>query len=107
MIGGGLLGLEAAKAMMDIHEFGQIKVIEPFPYVLGRQVDPEGGAMVVEQVRDLGVDLILGKMVDTFLTHEYNNVTGVEFNNGESAEGACVCVAVSTHWMSMDLKSQL
>lgn len=42
VVGGGLLGLEAAKAMMDLQEFGKIKVIESFPYVLARQVDREG-----------------------------------------------------------------
>jgi nitrite reductase (NAD(P)H) len=42
VVGGGLLGLEAAKAMMDLNEFGKIKVIESIPYVLGRQVDAEG-----------------------------------------------------------------
>lgn len=42
VVGGGLLGLEAAKAMMDLEEFGKIKVIESIPYVLGRQVDSEG-----------------------------------------------------------------
>lgn len=42
VVGGGLLGLEAAKAMMDLNEFGKIRVIESIPYVLGRQVDAEG-----------------------------------------------------------------
>ena len=42
VVGGGLLGLEAAKAMMDLQEFGKIRVIESIPYVLGRQVDSEG-----------------------------------------------------------------
>lgn len=42
VVGGGLLGLEAAKAMLDLQEFGKIKVIESFPYVLARQVDSEG-----------------------------------------------------------------
>lgn len=51
--------------------------------------------MVVEQVRDLGVDLILGKMVDKFLTDENHGVTGVAFKDGDTIEGACVCVAVS------------
>jgi nitrite reductase (NAD(P)H) len=46
VVGGGLLGLEAAKAMMDLQEFGQIKVIEGFPYVLGRQVDAEGNSIL-------------------------------------------------------------
>lgn len=42
VVGGGLLGLEAAKAMMDLGEFGKVRVVESFPYVLGRQVDSEG-----------------------------------------------------------------
>jgi nitrite reductase (NAD(P)H) len=50
--------------------------------------------MVVEQVQDLGVDLILGKMVNKMLTDENNNVTGVEFKDGDTVEGACVCFAV-------------
>lgn len=44
VVGGGLLGLEAAKAMLDLQEFGKIKVIESFPYVLARQVDSEGSS---------------------------------------------------------------
>jgi nitrite reductase (NAD(P)H) len=95
VVGGGLLGLEAAKAMMDLQEFSQVKVIESIPYVLGRQVDSEGGAMVVEQVRDLGVDLILGKMVNKILTDENHCVTGVEFKDGATVDGTCVCFAVS------------
>lgn len=50
--------------------------------------------MVVEQVRELGVDLILGKMVKKILTDESHNVTGVEFKDGETVEGTCVCFAV-------------
>lgn len=94
VVGGGLLGLEAAKAMMDLQEFSKIKVIESIPYVLARQVDAEGGAMVAEQVRDLGVDLILGKMVNKILTDENHCVTGVEFKGGDTVEGTCVCFAI-------------
>lgn len=50
--------------------------------------------MVVDQVRELGVDLILGKMVGKFLTDENHGVTGVAFKDGDTVEGACVCVAV-------------
>jgi hypothetical protein len=53
--------------------------------------------MVVEQVRDLGVDLILGKMVNKILTDENHCVTGVEFKDGDTVEGTCVCFAVSSH----------
>lgn len=52
--------------------------------------------MVVEQVRDLGVDVTLGKMMEKISVDENNNVTGLEFKDGEKLEGACVCVAVSS-----------
>jgi nitrite reductase (NAD(P)H) len=51
--------------------------------------------MVVEQVRDLGVDVSLGKMMEKISTDDNNNVTGLEFKDGEKLEGACVCVAVN------------
>jgi nitrite reductase (NAD(P)H) len=51
--------------------------------------------MVVEQVRELGVDLILSKMLNKITTDETGNVTGVEFKDGDTVEGTCVCVAVS------------
>lgn len=58
--------------------------------------------MVVEQVRDLGVDLILGKMVNKILTDENHCVTGVEFKDGDTVEGACVCFAVSAPQMCFE-----
>lgn len=52
--------------------------------------------MVVEQIRNLGVDLTLGKMVNKILTDDDKNVTGVEFKDGDTVEGTCVCFAVSS-----------
>lgn len=57
VVGGGLLGLEAAKAMLDLEDYNKVTVIESMPYVLGRQLDAESGMMVVEQVRNLGVEV--------------------------------------------------
>ena len=95
VIGGGLLGLEAAKAMLDLEVYDKITVIEAMPYLLARQLDRDAGMMVVEQVKDLGVDVVLGKMVSKLTTTENGNVTGVQFKDGDEAEGACVCFAVS------------
>ena len=54
VVGGGLLGLEAAKAMMDLESFGKVKLIERNRWVLSRQLDNDAGSMVVELVRQLG-----------------------------------------------------
>ena len=47
VVGGGLLGLEAAKAMMDLEAFKHVKLIERNRWVLSRQLDGDAGGMVV------------------------------------------------------------
>jgi len=95
VVGGGLLGLEAAKAMMDLEEFGKVKLIERNRWVLSRQLDSDAGGMVVEQVRSLGLDVMLSKRVGRINTDEDNNVAGVTFEDGSKMECACICFAVS------------
>ncbi|TKA81982.1 Nitrite reductase [NAD(P)H] [Cryomyces minteri] len=94
VVGGGLLGLEAAKAMMDLEEFGKFKLIERNRWVLSRQLDADAGGMVVEQVRALGLDVLLSKRVGRIRTDAENNVTGVRFEDGEEMECSCICFAI-------------
>ncbi len=75
VVGGGLLGLEAAKAMMDLECFETVKVIERNRWVLSRQLDNDAGSMVVDQVRSLGVDVLLSKRVGKIEVTENNTVT--------------------------------
>ena len=94
VVGGGLLGLEAAKAMMDLEEFSKVKLLERNKWVLSRQLDGDAGGMVVEQVRNLGLDVMLSKRVGEINTDDSNNVTGVAFEDGESMECTCICFAI-------------
>ncbi|KAH4189732.1 hypothetical protein HBH42_135080 [Parastagonospora nodorum] len=94
VVGGGLLGLEAAKAMMDLEDFGQVRLIERNRWVLSRQLDGDAGGMVVEQVRALGLDVMLSKRVGKILTTEENAVKGVVFEDGEEMECSCICFAI-------------
>jgi nitrite reductase (NAD(P)H) len=96
VVGGGLLGLEAAKAMMDLEEFGQVKLIERNRWVLSRQLDSDAGGMVVEQVRDLGLEVMLSKRVGRIVTDEDNSVAGVVFEDGTKMDCSCICFAVSS-----------
>lgn len=96
VVGGGLLGLEAAKAMMDLEDFGQVKLIERNRWVLSRQLDRDAGGMVVEQVQALGLEVLLSKRVGKILTDDDNSVSGVVFEDGEQMDCSCVCFAVST-----------
>lgn len=95
VVGGGLLGLEAAKAMMDLEDFGRVALIERNRWVLSRQLDADAGAMVVEQVRALGLDVLLSRRVGRILVDEEDNaVRGVRFEDGEEMECSCLCFAV-------------
>lgn len=95
VVGGGLLGLEAAKAMMDLENFAKVKLIERNRWVLSRQLDGDAGGMVVEQVQDLGLDVLLSKRVGKVNTDDDNNVVGVTFEDGQSMDCSCICFAVS------------
>ena len=55
VIGGGLLGLEAAKALMDLDL--QTHVIEFAPRLMAVQVDDGGGKMLSKKIQDLGVSV--------------------------------------------------
>lgn len=46
VVGGGLLGLEAAHAMMDLENFAKVKLVERNRWVLSRQLDGDAGGMV-------------------------------------------------------------
>ncbi|MCW8833912.1 MAG: nitrite reductase large subunit NirB [Colwellia sp.] len=55
VIGGGLLGLEAAKALMDLEL--ETHVVEFAPRLMAVQVDDGGGAMLRKKIQDLGVSV--------------------------------------------------
>ena len=94
VVGGGLLGLEAAKAMMDLESFGKIKLIERNRWILSRQLDNDAGGMVVELVRKLGLDVLLGKRVGKIEVDEDNAVKGVLFEDGERMDCKCLMFGI-------------
>ena len=59
MIGGGLLGLEAAKALHDLRL--QTHVIEFAPRLMPRQIDDAGSRLLVKKIEELGVRVHLQK----------------------------------------------
>ncbi|CAG9940290.1 unnamed protein product [Clonostachys rosea f. rosea IK726] len=87
VIGGGLLGLEAAKALLDLEEVDQVVLVERNRWVLSRQLDQEGGTLVLEKVRALGVQVLLQTRVHN-LVCEDGRLTGLslEGKNGEAGD---------------------
>ncbi|KAK5205133.1 hypothetical protein LTR41_008982 [Exophiala xenobiotica] len=94
VVGGGLLGLEAAKAMMDLEQFGQVKLVERNRWVLSRQLDADAGNMVVDLVRKLGLDVMISKRVGKILTDDNNSVKGLVFEDGEQMDCGCIMFAI-------------
>lgn len=93
-VGGGLLGLEAAKAMTDLQDFGSVKLVDRNKYVLARQLDADAGSLVTEKIRELGLDVMHQKKIARIETDEGNNVIGVTFEDGEKVDCCCICFAV-------------
>lgn len=105
-VGGGLLGLEAAKAMTDLEDFGNVKLIDRNKWVLARQLDGDAGSLVTRKIRELGLDVLHQKRVAEVNTDSEDNVTGITFEDGEHIECCCICFAVS-FYLTRTLKGDL
>ncbi|KAG0155001.1 hypothetical protein PDIDSM_574 [Penicillium digitatum] len=93
-VGGGLLGLEAAKAMTDLKTFGNVKLIDRNKWVLARQLDGDAGSLVTRKIRELGLDVVHQKRVKMVHTDEGKNVDGITFEDGERIDCCCICFAI-------------
>ena len=60
VIGGGLLGLEAAKALLDLG-MQEAHVVEFAPRLMPRQIDNAGSLMLQSKLEELGVQIHLNK----------------------------------------------
>ncbi|KAG9119852.1 hypothetical protein FRC07_004917 [Ceratobasidium sp. 392] len=55
VVGGGLLGLEAAKALYDLPAVPDVSIINRQAFPLSRQLDGEAGEMVLRKIEGMGV----------------------------------------------------
>lgn len=58
MVGGGLIGLEAAKAIYDLPTVPDMSIINRSGWPLSRQLDQEAGDMVTRKIEAMGVEVI-------------------------------------------------
>jgi nitrite reductase (NADH) large subunit len=89
VIGGGLLGLEAAKAAFDLQL--ETHVVEFAPRLMPRQVDDKGSQILVRKIESLGVRVHLNKA--TKAIHGNGHVERMEFADGESIDVDMVIVS--------------
>ncbi|WP_234123078.1 FAD-dependent oxidoreductase [Clostridium hydrogenum] len=79
VIGGGLLGLEAADGMKKLGL--DVTVVEFFPSLLPRQLDKFGGEVFKNLISQSGVNLILGDSCEKIVGD--TKVTGIELKSGK------------------------
>lgn len=83
VVGGGLLGLEAANALRNLGL--ETHVVEFAPQLMGVQVDPEGGAILKRKIEALGIHLHLGKNTQKIVGGAEHAVA-MHFADGEILE---------------------
>ena len=95
VIGGGLLGLEAARGLLN--HGCEVHVIHLGTHLMEMQLDAPGGKMLRNAMEAMGAKVHLGKLTTTVLTEGEDNrtakVAGLRFKDG--TELACDMVVVS------------
>jgi bacterioferritin-associated ferredoxin len=85
IMGGGLLGLEAAKAVFDLgrrmHEDIQVEVVEAAPRLMPRQLDEGAAGLLKEKIEQLGVHVHVGKKISKVSYDEETDRVRVYFND--------------------------
>jgi nitrite reductase (NADH) large subunit len=89
VIGGGLLGLEAARGLLS-HDV-EVTVVEAAPYLMPQQLDPTGAALLKRKLEAMGVEVLLDK-VTTHLLGE-GRVRGLRFQDGGALETEMVVIS--------------
>lgn len=100
VIGGGLLGLEAANALrgfgLDTH------VLEMSPHLMAAQLDEAGGAVLTRMIRGLGIEVHTGVSTESIQPAQKNqplrksqssDAVRVTLNDGSSIEAGVVIFA--------------
>jgi len=89
VIGGGLLGLEAARAMLRFNT--EVHVVEHEPRLMFRQLDESASALLREHVERIGINVHTGTSVQQIFGHY--SPSGVRLRNG--TEIVCDTVVIS------------
>jgi nitrite reductase (NADH) large subunit len=89
VIGGGLLGLEAARGLQV--RGCDVTVVHLLDTLMERQLDPAGGGYLRTRMEDLGVRVLLGR--STSAIRGNGRVTGIEFSDGSTVDADLVVVA--------------
>ncbi|MBV7506617.1 nitrite reductase large subunit NirB [Bacillus sp. sid0103] len=90
VIGGGLLGLEAARGLLNLGM--EVSVIHLAPYLMERQLDPQAGKMLQNELEKQGMTFLLEKQTQEIFGDD--RVEGLRFSDGTILETDLVVMAV-------------
>jgi nitrite reductase (NADH) large subunit len=89
IVGGGLLGLEAAYYLTQLDV--RVYVLDRGPWPLSRQLDEQAGALLWEMLQDLGIEVLARTEARRVLGN--GQVTGVELIEGSSIDAELCLIA--------------
>jgi len=89
VIGGGLLGLEAARGLQL--RGCDVSVVHLMDTLMERQLDAAGGACLRRKIEGLGIRVLLPKQTQALLGN--GSVEGLRFVSGEESEADLIVVA--------------
>jgi nitrite reductase (NADH) large subunit len=91
VIGGGLLGLEAANGLML--RGMQVSVVHIMPWLMERQLDDVAGKLLQKSLEDRGLKFEIGAQTDSLLGNEDGRVRAVKFKDGRELPADLVVMA--------------
>lgn len=89
VIGGGLLGLEAARGLQV--QGCEVSVIHLLDRLMDRQLDATGAAMLKSKMQAMGVNVLLSKSTTAILGN--GKVEGLAFKDGSTLDAELVVIA--------------
>ena len=89
IIGGGLLGSEFAYSLKKLGQ--QVDIVEMFPRLLPKQLDPDGATILKNQIESYGINIILGAKTLEILGNK--TVTGILLDSGATISADLVLIS--------------
>ncbi|WP_028403124.1 nitrite reductase large subunit NirB [Ectobacillus panaciterrae] len=90
VIGGGLLGLEAARGLLNLGM--SVDVVHIHPYLMERQLDQTASKLLQKALEEQGMNFLLAKETERIFGGE--RVKGLRFKDGTRTEADLVVMAV-------------
>ncbi len=92
VIGGGLLGLEAANGLMK--RGMDVTVVHIAPWLMERQLDEPAARLLQKSLEEKGMKFLLQKQTAELVRGESGRVAAITFKDGDSAPADLVVMAV-------------